>query len=158
MAVLTPAFSANRALREYTERLYAPAAAAYRGRAAEGSRLGAELLRWRQETARHWPSLQFGAARWEQQGDQYLFRVELQVGELDPEGVQVELYAEDKPRERPFRQPLERGEAMAPPAKGFVYMGHAPANRPATDYAIRVIPHHAAASVPLEAPWILWRD
>ena len=158
MAMLTPAFSANRALREYAERLYAPAAAAYCGRAADGSRLGSELLRWRQEMARHWSSLRFSSVAWEQQDNEYLFRVEFQLGELDPEAVQVELYAEGKPRERPFRQRLERGEPLAQPARGFVYTGRAPASRPATDYAMRAIPHHAGASIPLEAPWILWRD
>jgi len=34
MSRLTPRFSANRAVREYTERYYLPAAAAYRVRAA----------------------------------------------------------------------------------------------------------------------------
>ena len=35
MARLTPRFSANRAVREYTETHYLPAAAAYRDRAAD---------------------------------------------------------------------------------------------------------------------------
>ena len=32
-----------------------------------------------------------------------------------------------------------------------------PANRPASDYTPRVIPYHPKASVPLEAPQILWQ-
>jgi glycogen phosphorylase len=40
MARLTPRFSANRAVREYTEQHYLPAAAAYRERAAEQRRNG----------------------------------------------------------------------------------------------------------------------
>ena len=39
---------------------------------------------------------------------------------------------------------------------GFHYVGRVPASRPASDYTPRVIPHHDAARVPLEAPWILW--
>ena len=40
MAYLTPIFSANRAVREYTEKHYLPAAAAYGARAANGGQLG----------------------------------------------------------------------------------------------------------------------
>ena len=43
MARLTPRFSANRTVREYTEQRYIPAAAAYRGRAADN---GAWAAKW----------------------------------------------------------------------------------------------------------------
>ena len=55
MARLTPRFSANRAVREYTGRYYLPAAAAYRRRAVDTGALGAELVAWRRGLARHWP-------------------------------------------------------------------------------------------------------
>ena len=54
MARLTPHFSANRTVREYTERRYLPAAAAYRTRAAEDGRAGAELVAWRRRLAQCW--------------------------------------------------------------------------------------------------------
>ena len=158
MAKLTPAYSSNRVLREYTERLYAPAAAAYCQRADDGSRFGADLLGWQRELAGHWPGLRFGSFSWEHQGGDYLFRVQLYLSELDPEAVCVELYAEGRAGAGPFRQRLDRGEPLAGGGKGFLYSSRVPASRPATDYAARVIPHHAGASVPLEAPWILWRD
>jgi glycogen phosphorylase len=156
IAKLTPAFSANRALRDYTERLYAPAAAAYYQRAADGSRLGAELLGWQQQLARHWSSLRFGSVTSEQQGDEHLFRVQLYFDELDPEALQVELYAEGQAGGDPVRQRMDRGEPLTGPGKGFLYTARVPASRPATDYAARVIPQHVGASIPLEAPWILW--
>jgi glucan phosphorylase len=43
-----PAFSSNRMLREYTERCYVPAAAAYRERARDGGRHGAGVQQWRE--------------------------------------------------------------------------------------------------------------
>jgi len=158
MAKLTPAYSSNRVLREYTERLYAPAAAAYCQRADDGSRFGADLLGWQRELAGHWPGLRFGSFSWEHQGGDYLLRVQLYLSELDPEAVCVELYAEGRAGAGPFRQRLDRGEPLAGGGKGFLYSSRVPASRPATDYAARLIPHHAGASVPLEAPWILWRD
>ena len=46
MARLTPRFSANRAVREYTEQHYLPAAAAYRKRAADKGAMGAQMVNW----------------------------------------------------------------------------------------------------------------
>ena len=42
-------------------------------------------------------------------------------------------------------------------ATGYGYHAHVPADRPASDYTVRLIPRHAGASVPLEAPQILWQ-
>jgi glycogen phosphorylase len=53
MARLTPEFSADRAIREYTENHYLPAASDYLERAAWDSTLGVSLLSWQQNIARH---------------------------------------------------------------------------------------------------------
>ena len=63
MARLTPEFSASRAIREYTENHYLPAAAGYRERAAGDSEVGASLLQWRRDIARHWNTVRFGKCR-----------------------------------------------------------------------------------------------
>ena len=47
MGRLTPRFSANRTVREYTEHYYIPAARAYRERAADNGTFGARLVNWR---------------------------------------------------------------------------------------------------------------
>ena len=61
MARLTPEFSATRAIREYTESHYLPAASGYRDRAADDGALGLSLLRWKQDLDRHWSTVRFGA-------------------------------------------------------------------------------------------------
>ena len=48
MARLTPRFSANRTVREYTEQYYLPAAAAYRERAANKGAVGRQVVDWQQ--------------------------------------------------------------------------------------------------------------
>jgi len=53
MARLTPRFSANRTVREYTETYYVPAAAAYRKREANGGALAAEIVNWRRDLCDH---------------------------------------------------------------------------------------------------------
>ena len=50
MARLTPRFSANRTVREYTEKYYLPAVAAYRERAADKGALGAQMVNWRHDS------------------------------------------------------------------------------------------------------------
>ena len=96
MARLTPAFSTNRAVRQYTEEHYLSAAAAFRQRAAKRGSLGADLLNWQAQLAKHWPSLRFGSATVEQKGGQYLFQVQVFLDDLDPDAVRVELYAEGR--------------------------------------------------------------
>jgi starch phosphorylase len=78
--------------------------------------------------------------------------------ELDPEAVRVELYAEGQNGAEPVRQPMQRGQQLVGSANAFVYVASAPSTRPASDYTPRVAPYKAGASVPLEAPFICWRD
>ena len=158
MACLTPLFSANRVVREYTEKHYLPAAAAYQGRAANSGQLGAELLQWQRELARGWPRVRFGSLASENHGDHYTFQVQVYLTDLDPEAVKVELYADGQNGAEPLRLPMQRGEQLVGSANAFLYVAKAPATRPASDYTPRVIPYKAGASVPLEAPFICWRD
>ena len=158
MARLTPLFSANRVVREYTERHYLPAAAAYEERAANEGRLGAELVRWQREVARYGPRVRFGSLSTENHGDHYTFQVQTYLSDLNPGAVRVELYAEGQDGAEPDRLPMQRGEQLVGAANAFLYVANVPATRPASDYTPRVVPYKNGASVPLEAPFICWRD
>jgi len=155
MARLTPEFSANRAVREYTERHYLPAAAEYRSRAAENGKLAVELLAWRQQLNRNWQNIRFGQFQVEERDGQLHFHVPVQLGELNPEAVRVELFAESQNGGGPVLQAMDRG--AAPDRNGYHYVASVPATRPATDFTPRLVPFHEHANVPLEAPEILWR-
>jgi hypothetical protein len=104
------------------------------------------------------PAMRFGSATVDHQGEQYFFEVQVYLDELDPEAVQLELYAEGQNGSAPFRRPMNRGERLVGSQNGFMYAVQVPATRPADDYTPRLIPHYAAASVPLEASFILWYD
>jgi starch phosphorylase len=158
MARLTPAFSANRVVREYTEKHYLSAAVAYGARAAQGGQLGRELVAWQGELAEHWSRVRFGSLAMEQHDDHYVFQVQVYLNELDPEAVKVELYADAQNAAEPVRQPMQRGEPLIGSADAFLYVASVPATRPASDYTPRVVPYKIGASVPLEAPFICWRD
>lgn len=158
MARLTPAFSANRAVRQYTEQHYLSAAVAFRQRAENQGSVGAGLVAWQAELAKHWSSLRFGPATVEQQGEQYLFHVQIFLGEIDPDAVSVELYAEAKEDASPIRLAMERVERPGGTTRAFTYSASVSTGRPAADYTPRLVPRHAGAFVPLEAPFILWRE
>lgn len=162
MARLTPAFSTNRVVREYTEKHYLPAAAAFRERAANQGSRGAELLQWLQGLARSFAAIRIGAGTMEQTmdkaGSSYSFQVPVFFGDADASAVRVELYAEGRQDSAPERHAMERGEGLIGSLNGFVYTMRIPATRPAGDYTPRVVPEHAGAAVPLEAPFICWED
>jgi starch phosphorylase len=156
MARLTPQFSANRAVREYTEKHYIPLAAAYRQRSSDGNRTAKDLLKWNRQLRQHWPKLRFGSLRVETEGEQHLFHVPVYLDELDCDAIQVELYAEPLEGGEPVRQVMVRREPLIGAENGYQYTAVVAASRPAGDFTPRIIPHNAAAIVPLESPEILW--
>jgi starch phosphorylase len=157
MTRLTPRFSTNRVVREYTERYYVPAAAAYRARAADGGRRGRELSAWRQALAAHWVQARFGAVTAETDGAAHRVTVEIRLGGLDADAVRVELYADPIDHGEPERHVMERGRALEGPAPGYEYSVKLPATRPLAHYTPRLVPWHPIATIPLEAPEILWQ-
>ena len=60
MARLTPRFSANRTVREYTEQHYLPAAAAYHLRIANKGVIGRQIVDWEHSLEQKWATLHFG--------------------------------------------------------------------------------------------------
>ena len=157
MARLTPAFSSNRTVREYTGKYYQPVAAAYRERTKEAGKVGAALLDWRRRLKRHWAGARFGQLKVEAQNDQFIFEVPVYLDELDPDAVSVELYADAQDGGDPLREQMHRGQALIGSTNSFVYSARVPANRPAGDFTTRIVPFHAGAFVPMEANQILWQ-
>jgi starch phosphorylase len=159
MAELAPRFSSNRMLRQYVEEFYRPAAEAVRRRAADGGRLARELHAWATVLAAHWAEVRIDAVEAARVGDDWAFAVRVDPGAIGPEGVRVELYAEPRGAGEPIRVAMDR--AAGPAGLGGsgtarVHRARVPASRPASDYTPRVVPHHAEARIPLEAPHIRW--
>jgi glycogen phosphorylase len=157
MARLTPRFSTNRAVCEYTGQHYLPAAAAYRERAADKGAIGVELVDWRRALEQKWAALRFGEVKLETAGEQHVFETQVYLGELDPETVRVELYANGVDGTAPERVEMRRVPQRVGAANGYTYRAAVPAARPATDYTARLIPHREGVAVPLEDAHILWQ-
>ena len=158
MSRLTPRFSADRAVREYTEQHYLPAAAAYRERAADKGAVGKQVADWQHAMEKEWPALRFGEMKVETNGKQHMFEVQVYLNDLDPNAVRIELYADSVDGDGPVRQEMTRVRRQAGASGGYVYGAGAPATRPAKDFTVRVIPYCSGMAVPMEAARILWRD
>jgi starch phosphorylase len=157
MARLTPRFSANRTVREYTERYYLPAASAYRGRAADKGARGVEIAHWQRDLEQAWEKLRFGEMTAAEDQGQHRVEVQVYLDDLSPEAVRVELYAEGVDAGEALRQEMTRERPLAGTINGYLYSARVPATRPASDYTARVVPSKLGIAVPLEAPRILWQ-
>jgi starch phosphorylase len=115
------------------------------------------LVHWQYALAQYWGSAHFGHLQDETSGDQYLFQLQVYLSDLDPDAVQVELYADPLDGNIPVRQVMLRGHQFVGAVHGYVYSAQVPALRPASDYTPRLIPYHPDAIIPLEAAQILWQ-
>ena len=77
MARLTPQFSASRAIQNYTEEHYLPAASNFCQRAANNSALGAEVMKWLNKIARGWSTVHFGGMQIETRDGRHSFQVQV---------------------------------------------------------------------------------
>jgi starch phosphorylase len=157
MATLTPEFSASRAIREYTNDHYLPAAIGYNARAANDGKLGIDIFEWERSIAQQWGTLRFDAVTNESKDGQHKFQITVAPGELHPDQFRVELYAGAAGEYAAKPDILVACKFSAEASGTLVYSICCPANRPVTDYSARIIPSHAGTSVPLEAVQILWQ-
>jgi starch phosphorylase len=157
MARLTPRFSANRTVREYTEDHYLPAASAYHARAAGNGAIARRIIDWRHRIERQWGALRFGEVSVETGDGQHVFEVQVYLDELDPEAVRVELYAEGTVDGLPLPQEMERVRQLVGSSGGYVYRAAVPAERQPSAYTARLMPHRDGVAVPLEEARILWQ-
>ena len=130
MASLTPRFSADRAVREYTEQHYLPGAATYRERAADKGAAGSRMVDW--QHAMEKAAMRFGEMKVATNGEQHVFEVQVYLTDLDPNAARVELYADGINGDGPVRQEMERVRQLAGAAGGYAYRAQVPSTRPAS--------------------------
>jgi starch phosphorylase len=158
MSRLTPQFSGNRMVREYVERLYRPASEALRRRLENGGKLAAELEDWHVRLRDGWKGIRFGDVHVTRTDPYWHFEVQVYVGEVEPDQIHVELYADPlNEHERPVRLVMRRQEAIPGAVKGYLFLADCPSTRPADHFTPRVVPFHPEALVPLEGSLILWK-
>lgn len=156
MATLTPQFSANRTVREYTETYYLPAATRYVKRAADQGAAGDRIIKLRQAIGNEWNKLAFGEVTTESIANGFLFHVMVTLSTLTPDQVVVELYAAGIDGEAPVRIPLET-DTTNNHGNNYIYTAMVTTQRPASDFTARILPAYEGITNPLEDNRIRWQ-
>ena len=156
MAKLTPLFSSNRSLKEYTERYYLAAAQNFHKRAANNAALGKAITNWKQNFTQHTAQIRFGNFKVESNDSHHRFLVELLVDGPVATDLRVELYSDGVNGGPPMRQEMKWQEEK-PEATTRIYTAIISTDRPATDYTPRVMSENQDISIPLECNYILWQ-
>jgi len=155
MATLTPRFSANRTVREYTEQYYLPAAVNYKKRAARKEAMGKKIVEVRNDLRNKWDNIKFGEVEIENERQKRHFKVFIWLKGINPKNIQVELFAEginDEASER-IKMTFDRlGEDGA-----HNFYAQVNTSRPSDHYTVRIVPSYEGLSVPLEDNLILWQ-
>ena len=156
MAQLTPRFSADRSVREYTEQHYLPAANAYLQRTANNGEKGKQIIDTIRGIEQKWDSLHFGEVKIETIENQHIFEVQIYFNDINPDNVQIELFSNGINGAAPVIQIMNRGKKLDGDYNGYQYNASVVATRSAYDFTARAIPIVPSVSVPLEIHRILW--
>jgi glycogen phosphorylase len=157
MARLTPEFSATRAIREYTESHYLPAASRYRDRAADDGASALVCSNGSRTFERHWSTVHFVSIRINTHDGQHFFQADVAPGSLTPDHLRVELYADSAQGKSACFEVMDPSGPSPDTPGSYTYSAQVSATRPASDYTARIVPHHPNALVPLEAGQIVWQ-
>jgi starch phosphorylase len=157
MAQLTPRFSADRTVREYTDQRYLYASKTYLERAANKGEKGKKIINLLHSLSEKWHLIHFGEMKVETIENQYKFDVLIYFNNFDPATIQVELFANGSNGDAPVIQKMAKGLKSEGNVNAYHYSASVSANRPATDYTPRAIPNLSGVSVPLETNLIIWQ-
>ena len=144
-------------LQQYLEKLYRPAAAAFRRRREDRGKLAKELRAWHARVSERWHEIHFGELEVERRDNEWRFGASVYFGEISPEWAQVELYADPEPDLQPVRQPMTRAAFIPGAMNGYVYRASVPASRPNWHFTPRVMPFHPEAFTPIETGLVTWQ-
>ena len=157
MSKLAPQFSTNRMVREYVEKLYFPAAVAFQNRSAQGCEIGKKLHRWNKTLIQYWHDVHLSNLSVSTENNGWLFELQVYLGEISPDSVQVQIYADPVESDAvPVCVNMQQHASIPGTANGYVYKGKLNTTRPYSDFTPRVVPYNPDAWIPAENNLILW--
>lgn len=154
MAILTPQFSANRTVREYTEKYYLPAAENYLKRASHKGALGIRIVKDEHELKTKWHDIKINEVKSANTQNGFAFTATIFLNGIDTNKLSVELYADGDGQmlsERTTMKALSFDSGMQ------LYKADVVTTRQASDYSVRIIPGYQNIAVPLENNLIAWQ-
>lgn len=156
MASLTAQFSANRTVRQYTEKCYLPAAASFLDRAADKGTKGKWIVDTRNFLHSKWNEIKFGELKSDKIENGYSFNITIYFDDDIKGQIAAELFADGMNQQsdeiiKMNLQPASQNK------DAHLYCAKVNTKRNSNDYTVRIIPCYQNISVPGEDNWILWQ-
>lgn len=151
MARLTPYFSTNRTVREYTEKYYLPGASNYLKRIENHGVIAQKIVEWENSLAQYWNKLGFGEVLVQSDDKQHHFEVRVYLDNLNKDAVEVQLFSPGLVQTMEYQGPIPNA------LNGFIYRASVPVELPISSFTPRIIPYFPGVAIPQEAPLILWQ-
>lgn len=147
MSKLTPQYSSNRSVREYTDKYYMIMSGKYQKRVANKAALTKEIVEWKLLIEQNWDNLRFGDLKLEQD----IVTLEVFLGNLRPEDVKVELFANGTP---PYKQAMSM---IRKTGNNYLFQAKIGPDGNMALLTPRIIPFHPDVEDPLEINLIKWQ-
>ena len=157
MSQLAGRFASNRMLADYLDGYYLPAASEISRRQEDDYALARELAGTEQQLRAHWDQMHFGRVDVTRNDATWHFVIQVQLGEVPPDRICVELAAEALDSDPAQRLLLERGAALPGAMGGYEYHGDVKSRRPAEHFTPRIVPALNGGITRAELPFIRWQ-
>ncbi|HJT81638.1 MAG TPA: alpha-glucan family phosphorylase, partial [Chthoniobacterales bacterium] len=162
---VTPAFNTHRMVKEYTERLYIPAARSNADFSRDGCTAAVQLSQWKTKIRKDWSQVRVNEVEVGNQdlqnipvGESLHLRARVHLGPVDPQHVRVEAYhgeSENGGIKNPGVTVL--AESNKNGDGSYIYQGSVPASESgAYAFSIRVVPTHPHLMQSHELRLITW--
>ncbi|PYL44175.1 MAG: alpha-glucan phosphorylase [Verrucomicrobia bacterium] len=163
---VTPVFNTQRMVKEYTEKLYIPAAQAYQNFSRDGCGSATQLSQWKAQIRKDWPQVQISdvqVANKDRQsilvGESLQISARVHLGAVDPRHVRVEAYhgvVDNGDIRNPTATVLNQS-SKADADGNYIYEGSVPATESGTyGFSVRVVPTHPCLMQAHELRLITW--
>ena len=156
MATLTPEFSANRTVREYTEESYLPAAKEYLRRAVNNGLMGKNLVETTRLLMQKWKDIHFGKIDVQKSGNGYAVSASIFFDDQLRDKICVQLFANGKDENGPEILKMHF-QSVSDDKTEHKYCVEIKTDQNFSDYTVRIIPCYDNIKVPLENNLILWQ-
>jgi len=163
---VTPIFNTHRMVKEYTERLYVPAAKAHAEFARDGWSAATRVSQWKAQMRKEWPQVRISDVQIGNKdrqriavGDSLHVSARVHLGPVDPSHVRVEAYhgeAENDTLRDATVTMLSESQPLGNDGD-YIYEGFIPASESGTyGFSVRVIPTYPQLVQAHELRLIAW--
>ena len=162
---VTPVFNTHRMVKEYTERLYIPAAKSHEDFSRDNCEAATQLSQWKSKMRKDWPQVRIHDVQVSNQdrqnipvGESLQVSARVHLGAVDPKHVRVEAYHGESenggiknPAVTILAESGQNGDGS------YIYQGSVPASESgAYGFSVRVVPIHPHLMQTHELRLITW--